>query len=104
MPKWLETLGNEIWEWVLTLRVPGRPGWVRFCPEGALFEPGERAGLGMGWLALKTLSMLNCLHRLAPGELEGWVGYIQSFQTVWGQGAMPVLEAPPVDTFIEDLV
>jgi len=87
MPKWLENLADEIWEWFLTVRVLGQPGWVRFCREGALFEPGDRAGLGMSCLALKTLYMLNLLDRLSPGELEDWIAYIHSFQTVSGRSA-----------------
>ncbi len=85
--KWLETLADEIWEWFLTIHVPDRPGWVRFCSEGALFEPGDRSGLGMSCLALKTLYMLNLTDRLSPGELADWVRYIQSFQTVSGRFA-----------------
>ena len=83
----LENLGDEIWEWFLTLRIPEHPGWVRFCREGAVFEPGAKAGLGMSCLALKTLHMLNMLERLDPGEKESWTAYIQSFQTKKGRSA-----------------
>lgn len=85
IPKWLETLADEIWEWFLKIRIPEHPGRVRFCKEGDLFNPNKRAGLGLSCLALKTLYMLNLLDRLNPNELKGWISYIKSFQTIKGK-------------------
>lgn len=80
IPKWLENLVDKVWEWWLAICVPRRPGWVRFCHEGALFEPGERAGLGISCLALKGFHMLNLLlPRLESSELEDWIEGIRSF-------------------------
>lgn len=76
--RWLETLREDVWRWFQTVYI--RPGRVRFCAEGALFEPGERAGLGLACLALKTLHMLNLTDRLPAGTLSAWAERIRSFQ------------------------
>jgi hypothetical protein len=85
--RWLRGLADGVWGWLSGLRAPGRPGWVRLCREGALVEPGPRAGLGVSCLALKTCAMLGLLPRLEPGEAEGWVRHIRSFQAESGRSS-----------------
>lgn len=84
-PPWLSDLSDNIWQWLTGLRVPGRPGWLRVCQDGALLEPGESAGLGISCLALKTSMMLGLTSRLPQGELAGWIEHIRSFQTSAGR-------------------
>lgn len=64
-----------------SVQVPDRPGWVRYCREGSLFDPGPTEGLGPTCLALKTLHMLGLLDRLDREERDAWTGRVQSFQT-----------------------
>ncbi|MDA8168361.1 MAG: hypothetical protein M0Z59_01510 [Nitrospiraceae bacterium] len=74
-------------EWLMTLRDPSRPGEFSFCRQGALFQPGPKAGLGISCLALKISSMLGCLDRFSADELEGWTEHISSFQSPSGRTA-----------------
>ena len=73
---WLSNVSNSVWQWLTRMRVPERPGWVRFSQDGALLEPGARSGLGISCLALKTCAMLGLTSRLSQGELEGWIAHI----------------------------
>ncbi len=84
---WLYDLSNKVWEWLTQRRVPSHPGWICFCRNGASLEPGERAGLGISCLALKTCVMLGLLSCFDDGELEGWTDHIQSFQAAKGRFA-----------------
>jgi len=87
IPEWVASLADDVWRWFQTVRIPGHPGWVRYCTEGSLFEPGERAGLGLSCLALKLLHMLGMLSRLDTAERGRWLAHIQSFQTASGRAA-----------------
>ena len=73
---WLVSLGDCVFDWLDGLKVSGHPGCIRFCQDGALLEPGERSGLGISCLALKTCAMLGLTSRLSQGELEGWIAHI----------------------------
>ena len=84
---WLSDLSNSVWRWLTQMRVPEHPGWVRFCQDGALLGPGERSGLGISCLALKTCVMLGLTSRLSQSELDGWIAHIRSFQTSTGRFA-----------------
>ncbi|GIK40760.1 MAG: hypothetical protein BroJett011_45930 [Chloroflexota bacterium] len=85
IPTWLISISDELFIWLWSLQVDNQPGWFRFCREGALFEPDERAGLGISCLVLKTFHMLNLTQRLPDGYLTKWTQRIQSFQTKRGR-------------------
>lgn len=85
IPDWAASLADDVWRWFGTVRVAGRPGWVRYCTDGALLAPGADAGLGLSCLALKLLHMLGLPDRLDPAEREQWLAHIQSFQTASGR-------------------
>jgi hypothetical protein len=83
--QWLSDLRNSVWQWLLSLSVPSHPGWIRFCSNGALLEPGEKSGLGISCLALKTCVMLGLASRLPDNDLRDWALHIKSFQTPEGR-------------------
>jgi hypothetical protein len=87
VPSWLPGVTDAVWQWLMSLRVPGRPGWIRVSRRGGCLEPGERAGLGISCLALKTCWMLGLTPRLPLHELRGWIAHIQSFQRSRGRFA-----------------
>lgn len=85
MDSWLRDLGEMIWQWMERLRIPGKPGWIRFCEKGGVLQPGIRTGLGVSCLALKTCLMLGLERNLDCRELTAWTKHIRRFQNKGGR-------------------
>jgi len=79
--RWCLDLTGSIASWLETLRQPDRPGQVKFCREGNLLEPSQRAGLGASCLALKIAYQIGHWDRLDGVVQQTWVDHVRSFQS-----------------------
>lgn len=80
MPVWLRTLPRDIGVWLERITVQGHPGWLWYCSDGALHEPGPMAGLAFSCLGLKLAYLFNLTSTMRQEDLVQWGDHIKTFQ------------------------